>query len=55
MAKLKNLFSDIQFDLEQDINPLDIAKRLDIPITWVYEVSESIQDFEELDDSGWGE
>lgn len=44
MSKMGNLFTDIQLDLEQDINPLDIARRLNIPVIWVYEVSESIQD-----------
>jgi hypothetical protein len=51
MSKIGSLILDIQESLEQDNNPVDIARRLNIPIMWVYEVSESIDnDDSDLDE-----
>ena len=44
MSVMSELFLDIQLDLEQGLNPRDIARRLDIPITWVYDVAETLED-----------
>ena len=40
MSVMSELVLDIQLDLEAGLNPRDIARRLDIPIIWVYEAAE---------------
>lgn len=42
MGIIGELFYDITEMLEQDRNPVDIARILDIPITWVYEVNTEV-------------
>lgn len=45
---MSELFIDVQLDLEQGLDPLAIARRLDIPVTWVYDVAEILaEDFDE--------
>ena len=39
---MSNLHQSIQELLEQDYNPVTIAYMLDVPISWVYEVTESL-------------
>ena len=41
---MAELFIDVQLDLESGLDPRDIARRLDIPIRWVYEVAETLED-----------
>jgi hypothetical protein len=42
----RNLPNDLYYDIvemvEQDRNPITIAEILEIPVSWVYEVSEEI-------------
>ena len=44
MSIMAELFTDVQLDLESGLDPRDIARRLDIPIHWVYEVAETLED-----------
>jgi hypothetical protein len=44
MSIMAELFIDVQLDLESGLDPRDIARRLDIPIHWVYEVAETLED-----------
>ena len=41
MSKMSELYCDIELMLEQGDSPLKIAQYLHIPITWVYEVSDT--------------
>jgi hypothetical protein len=43
MSIMAELFLDVQLDLESGLDPRDIARRLDIPIYWVYEVAETLE------------
>ena len=49
MSVTSELVLDIQLDLEAGLNPRDIARRLDIPITWVYEAAELMDPDDEPD------
>ena len=40
---MSDLFLDVQLDLESGLDPLAIARRLDIPVRWVYEVAETLE------------
>lgn len=39
MSMMSNLDIEIQERLEQGENPIDIAYALEIPVSWVYEIS----------------
>jgi hypothetical protein len=41
MSRMNELYCDIELMLEQGDSPLKIAQYLQVPIKWVYEVSES--------------
>ena len=41
MSQMSELYCDIELMLEQGDSPLKIAQYLQVPIKWVYEVSES--------------
>ena len=43
MSIMSDLFLDVQLDLESGLDPLAIARRLDIPVRWVYEVAETLE------------
>lgn len=43
MSAMSDLATQILIDLENDIDPRDIARRLDIPLSWVYEAIELFQ------------
>lgn len=43
MAAMSDLATQILIDLENDIDPRDIARRLEIPLSWVYETVELFQ------------
>ena len=45
MSVMSNLSLEIETMLEQDFSPATIALILEIPISWVYEVSETANDF----------
>ena len=49
MSVMSELVLDIQLDLEAGLNPRDIARRLDIPITWEYEAAELMDPDDEPD------
>jgi len=51
MSKMSDLALEIEMMLEEDVKPGVIALRLDIPVSFVYDVIETIQDeqFKELD------
>ena len=51
MSKMSDLSLEIEMMLEEDVKPAVIALRLDIPVSFVYDVIETIQDeqFKELD------
>jgi hypothetical protein len=51
MSKMSELSLEIETLLDQDVPPKMIAIRLGVPVTFVYDVVESIQDaqYEELD------
>ena len=42
MSAMSNLHQSIQELLEQDYNPAAIAYMLDVPLSWVYEVTETL-------------
>jgi len=44
MSVMSEVFTDVQLDLEQGLDPLAIARRLDIPVSWVYDVAEILED-----------
>jgi hypothetical protein len=46
VSKIKELFIEIEYLLEKDMNPIAIAKRLDIPVTMVYDTIETLESFE---------
>jgi len=41
MSRMSELYYDIELMLEQGDSPVKIAQYLQVPIKWVYEVSES--------------
>lgn len=42
MSVMGSLHLDTQELLEQDYNPVTIAYMLDVPLLWVYEVTETL-------------
>lgn len=42
---MSELSLDIEMMLEQDMSPAAIARILEIPVAWVYEVIESVDSF----------
>jgi len=44
MSKMSELCIDIELMLEQGYSPVRIAEYLEVPITWVYETSELMED-----------
>lgn len=43
MSHMSELDIEIRELLEDDINPVTIARRLGIPLTWVYDTLESME------------
>ena len=41
MSRMSELYADIELMLDQGDSPLKIAQYLQVPIKWVYEVTES--------------
>lgn len=56
MSKMSQIHLEIQDRLAQDQDPKIIAKVMEIPITWVFEVEEQeqMQEYTWFDDSGQG-
>lgn len=46
MSQMSELAIDIENMLEQKIHPTKIAKQLQIPLTWVYDTLENMDDTE---------
>jgi len=46
MSQMSELDIDIRTMLEQKIHPTKIAKQLQIPLTWVYDTLENMEDSE---------
>ena len=47
MSKMSDLSLEIELMIEQGIHPATIAKRLDIPLSWVYDTLEQMEPSEE--------
>ena len=47
MSKMADLSLEIQLMLEDGVHPTSIAKRLDIPLSWVYDTLEQMEPNEE--------
>jgi hypothetical protein len=47
MSKMADLSLEIQLMLEDGVHPTAIAKRLDIPLSWVYDTLEQMEPNEE--------
>jgi hypothetical protein len=47
MSKMADLSLEIQLMLEDSIHPTSIAKRLDVPLSWVYDTLEQMEPNEE--------
>jgi len=49
MSKMADLCLEIQLMLEDGVHPTSISKRLDVPLSWVYDALEQMDpDQEEL-------
>ena len=44
---MADMMLDIQMMIEDNIHPTSIAKRLDIPLSWVYDTLEQMEPSEE--------
>ena len=49
MSVMSELHETIQEMLEEGSEPAIIASLLEVPITWVYEVSDSVEEFNPFD------
>lgn len=47
MSKMSDLSLEIELMIEQGTHPATIAKRLDIPLSWVYDTLEQMEPSEE--------
>jgi predicted transcriptional regulator len=47
MSKMADLCLEIQLMLEDNVHPTSIAKRLDVPLSWVYDTLEQMEPSEE--------
>jgi len=47
MSKMADMMLDIEMMIEDNIHPTSIAKRLDIPLSWVYDTLEQMEPSEE--------
>jgi hypothetical protein len=47
MSKMSDLSLEIELMIEQGTHPVTIAKRLDIPLSWVYDTLEQMEPSEE--------
>ena len=44
MSRMSELYADIELMLEQGNSPFIISEYLEVPVTWVYEVTESSEE-----------
>ena len=47
MSRMSDLDVDIQDLLEKGRSPMDVARELEIPVSWVYEKPEAVEEPEE--------
>jgi hypothetical protein len=45
---MSELYLDIQTRLEKDRTAMDIARELEIPVSWVYEAGETVEEPDEV-------
>jgi hypothetical protein len=48
MSRMSELDLDIQDLLEKGRSPMDVARELEIPVSWVYEKPEEVKELEEV-------
>ena len=48
MSRMSELYLDIQTRLEKGRTAMDIARELEIPVSWVYEAGETVEEPEEV-------
>jgi hypothetical protein len=48
MSRMSELDQDIQDLLEKGKSPMDVARELEIPVSWVYEKPEAVEEPEEV-------
>ena len=48
MSRISELDQDIQYLLEKGKTAMDIARELEIPVSWVYEKRETVEEPEEV-------
>ena len=48
MGKMNELNIDIQYLLEKGRTPMEVARLLAIPVSWVYESQETAENFPEV-------
>ena len=48
MSRMSDLDVDIQDLLEKGRSPMDVARELEIPVSWVYEEPEAVEEPEEV-------
>lgn len=48
MSKMSNLDIEIEYLLEKGKSPMDIARELEIPVSWVYEKQEQSDEMAEV-------
>jgi hypothetical protein len=44
MSRMSELDQDIQYLLEKGKTPMDVARELEIPVSWVYEKRETVEE-----------
>lgn len=47
MSKMSELVLDIEYLLKEGRTPMDVARELEIPVSWVYEAQEMDEDTDE--------
>jgi hypothetical protein len=45
---MSELDQDIQYLLEKGRSPMDVARELEIPVSWVFETQESVEEPQEV-------
>ena len=48
MSRMSELYLDIQTRLEKGRTAMDIARELEIPVSWVYEAEETVEEPQEV-------
>lgn len=51
MSRMSELYTAVQEQLELGVSPYVVAKRLSIPVEWVFEIEEDLNGEVSLDDS----